>query len=68
MLKYFMKKCIYIQYLYSTFYRRADICISYFIKELLLYFSQFASVLKTEKQMSLYLFELEFRICDHYDN
>ena len=55
----------YIEYLYLNFYRRADICIFYFIKELLTYFLLFASVLKTEKQTSLYLSEHKYLICVH---
>ena len=75
MLYVLLKSCIcsnifgknHIQYLYSTFYGRADIYISYFIKELFTYFLHFASVLKNEKQTSLYLFEVEFLICTHFN-
>ena len=42
-----------MQYLYSTFFRRADIYISYFTKELFTYFSTFCR--------RLYLLDLNFQ-------
>ena len=52
--------------IYSTYVQYESRCLYFlFYKIVFIYFLHFASVLKTEKQTSVYLFELRFLICVH---